>query len=105
MVQDAENSWQFDIFGFADATPGNTLAILTFHLVKRAGFSTDYQLDEVKLSRTLQAIEAGYRPENPYHNRCTLVAHPSYCMHPSTLGIIEMCASCIVHHGGVTHLY
>ncbi|KAA6429425.1 MAG: hypothetical protein FRX49_00819 [Trebouxia sp. A1-2] len=64
----AEMSWCFDIFGFTEATPGNTLAMLTFHLVKRAGFVQLYKLDEVKLCRILQAIEAGYQRDNPYHN-------------------------------------
>ncbi|DBA85163.1 hypothetical protein WJX79_004941 [Trebouxia sp. C0005] len=67
-LQKAEMSWCFDIFGFTEATPGNTLAMLTFHLVKRAGFVQLYKLDEVKLCRILQAIEAGYQRDNPYHN-------------------------------------
>ncbi len=68
-LQEAELSWCFDIFGFTEATPGNTLAMLTFHLVKRAGFVQLYKLDEVKLCRILQALEAGYQRDNPYHNR------------------------------------
>jgi hypothetical protein len=68
-LQEAELSWRFDIFGFTEATPGNTLAMLTFHLVKRAGFVQLYKLDEVKLCRILQALEAGYQSDNPYHNR------------------------------------
>ncbi len=43
--------------------------MLTFHLVKRAGFVQLYKLDEVKLCRVLQALEAGYQRDNPYHNR------------------------------------
>ena len=69
MLQEAELSWHFDIFGFTEATPGNTLAMLTFHLVKRAGFVQLYNFDEVKLCRVLQALEAGYQRDNPYHNR------------------------------------
>ncbi|DBA94754.1 TPA: hypothetical protein ACH3X1_002302 [Trebouxia sp. C0004] len=67
-LQEAEQSWRFDIFGFTEATPGNTLAMLTFHLVRRAGFVQLYKLDEVKLCRVLQALEAGYQRDNPYHN-------------------------------------
>ena len=69
LVQEAEHSWQFDIFGFADVTPGNTLAMLTFYFIKRVGFIQQYNLHEVKLCRMLQMIEAGYQSANPYHNR------------------------------------
>ena len=69
VAQDAENNWQFDIFGFADATPGQTLSMLTFHLYRQAGLIQDFNLDEQKLCRFLQKIESGYRAENPYHNR------------------------------------
>lgn len=70
-MQEAEHTWQFDIFGFTEQTrSGNTLAMLTFHLVRRAGFTTDYRLDETKLCRILRTLEAGYQAENPYHNRC-----------------------------------
>ena len=36
--------------------------------------ATEFQLKEVKMSQMMQAIEAGYWPDDPSHNRCTLVA-------------------------------
>ena len=73
MLQDAENNWQFDIFAFAEATPGTTLSLLTFHLLKQSGapISEGGHLNEAKLCRYLQRIEAGYST-NPYHNRYCL---------------------------------
>lgn len=74
-VQDAENNWQFDIFGFAEATKGTTLSLLFHHLMKQSGFIQEFHLDETKLCRYAQKIESGYDANNPYHNRlvpCTL---------------------------------
>ena len=64
--------------GLQEQTPGNTLAMLAFHLLKRAGFSSNWHLDEAKLCNTLAVIEAGYQSSNPYHNRykpCTHCKH------------------------------
>ncbi len=69
VIQDAESNWQFDIFAFAEATPGTTLSMLTFHLYKQAGLIRDFKLDPPKLCKFLQKIESGYSAENPYHNR------------------------------------
>ena len=67
--QDAENNWQFDIFAFADATPGHTLSLLGFHFYKTAGLIQHFQLDSDKLLNFMQKIESGYDMTNPYHNR------------------------------------
>jgi len=67
--QKAESSWQFDIFEFADATPGTTLSLLTFHLMKQAGVVRTLSIDEGKLCFYLKKVEKGYDPEHPYHNR------------------------------------
>ncbi len=64
-MQDAGNNWQFDIFGFAAATPGNTLSLLTFHFLKQSGGVDAGRVDEAKCVRFLQRIEAGYNPANP----------------------------------------
>ena len=69
VLQDAESNWQFDMFAFADATPGRTLSMLSFHLWKQAGLIKHYNMDEQKLCNFLQKIESGYSPDNPYHNR------------------------------------
>ena len=69
LLQDAENNWQFDIFGFAEATPGTTLSLLFYHLTKQSGIIQEFHLDEVKLCKYAQKIESGYDANNPYHNR------------------------------------
>ena len=76
MLQDAESNWQFDIFAFADATPGTTLSMLTWHLYKQAGLIRDFNLDEQKLCNFLQKIESGYSASNPYHNRKAPCSNP-----------------------------
>ena len=67
--QAAEKSWQFDIFAFADLTPGHTLSMLFYHLVKQTGLLQALTLDQVKLCNFLRKVEHGYDPNNPYHNR------------------------------------
>ncbi|DBA95437.1 TPA: putative 3',5'-cyclic phosphodiesterase pde-3, partial [Trebouxia sp. C0006] len=65
---DAESNWQFDIFAYAEATPGNSLSMLTFHLLKSTGLVQEFELNEPKLTACLRKIESGYDPANPYHN-------------------------------------
>ena len=74
-LQDAENNWQFDVFAFAEATPGVTLALLTFHFYKISGCISHFGLDPVKLWRYLQRVESGYQMQNPYHNRSVADPH------------------------------
>ena len=69
LLQDAERNWQFDIFQFADATPGETLSMLSYHMFKQSGLIEELHLDEHKMVCCLQRIEAGYDISNPYHNR------------------------------------
>ena len=68
-LQDAENNWAFDIFGFAAATPGYSLSLMCCHLVRRGGLITALALDEPKFCAYARRIEAGYDATNPYHNR------------------------------------
>ena len=68
LMQDAENSWAFDIFGFADATPGYSLSLLFCHLVQRSGLCKELHVDEPKLSNFARRIEKGCNAANPYHN-------------------------------------
>ena len=68
-MQDAENSWQFDIFAFARETPGYTLSLLAVYLHKQTGFISDFHLHEAIMSNYMHKIEAGYHVTNPYHNR------------------------------------
>lgn len=67
-LQDAEKSWQFNMFKFAEETNGNHLSVLTFHYIKSAGLCSRFNLNEAKLSRFLCRIERGYL-NNPYHSR------------------------------------
>ena len=69
LLQDAENNWQFDIFGFAEATKGATLSLLFCHFMKQSGIIQEFQLDGTKLCQYAQKIESGYDANNPYHNR------------------------------------
>lgn len=66
--QDAEKSWQFDMFAFAEETNGNHLSVLTFHYIKTGGLVSRFNLNEAKLSRFLCRVERGYL-NNPYHSR------------------------------------
>ena len=68
-AQDASTNWQFDIFALADATPGYTLSLLAFYVMKQSGLMQEYNLDEPKLQAYLRQIEQGYNPLLPYHNR------------------------------------
>ena len=68
-MQDAESNWAFDIFGFADATPGCSLSLLFCHLVKQSGLVQELMIEEAKLVKFARRIEKGYDSANPYHNR------------------------------------
>jgi hypothetical protein len=68
-LQTADSSWQFDVFAFAEATPGHTLSVLFIYLVKQSGVLDGLHLDEGKLCNFLQKMDCGYDPLTPYHNR------------------------------------
>lgn len=68
ILQEAERSWQFNMFAFAEETNNNHLSVLTFHLIKNSGLVSRFNLSEVKLSRFLCRVERGYL-NNPYHSR------------------------------------
>lgn len=82
LLQDAEHNWQFDVFAFAEATPGVTLSLLGFHFHRVAGFIQEFDLDATKLFSFLQRIEQGYVAANPYHNR---FAKRLWCQHATTV--------------------
>ena len=88
IAQEADNNWQFDIFGFAAATPGITLSLLTFYFLKQTGVIEQWDHDESKLCRYLQRVEAGYRPSNPYHNSVHVAA------------VVQM-THMLLRHGGI----
>lgn len=61
-------SWNFDIFLFDRLTNGNSLVMLTFHLLNLYGLVELFQLDMVKLRRFLVLVQDDYHSQNPYHN-------------------------------------
>ena len=94
-MQDAENNWQFDVFGFAEAFPGQTLSMLGFHFYKQSGLIKHYQMDDHKMCNYLQKIEAGYDSSTPYHNRypnAPLIR--TFCNSPSMLNKLADRTSC-----------
>ena len=118
LMQDAENSWAFDIFGFADATPGYSLSLLFCHLVKRSGLCRELLVDEAKLSKFARRIEKGYNAANPYHNSVHVASvvqmtHMLMCyggvMKTQAISLRQQMAtyfSALVHdfeHGGVNN--
>ncbi len=93
-MQAAEHSWQFDIFALADATPGHTLSLLYFHLVKQSGVLQACQMDEAKLCNFLQRMDNGYDPSVPYHNRCGTIIISLLCI---VSMIPSLCLRCLCH--------
>lgn len=78
-MQDAGSSWQFDIFAFAEETPGNTLSLLAMHCFQQSGVLQHYKLCERHFWRWVQRIEIGYVASNPYHNRQVSAAQAGTC--------------------------
>ncbi|DBB04745.1 TPA: putative 3',5'-cyclic phosphodiesterase pde-3 [Trebouxia sp. C0006] len=87
-LQDADNNWAFDIFGYSDATPGYSLSLLVWHFVKQAGLIKEMSIDEGKFCAFARKIEAGYNPTNPYHNSVHVAS------------VVQM-THMLMHHGGV----
>ncbi|KAL3130461.1 hypothetical protein ABBQ38_008282 [Trebouxia sp. C0009 RCD-2024] len=67
-LQDAGSNWQFDIFSFAEATPGHTLSLLAIHCMQQSGLAQHFQMILPNLWNWVQRIESGYDANNPYHN-------------------------------------
>lgn len=66
--QDATKQWQFDILGFAEATPGYTLSLMAFFILSSQGLIAEFNMDQAKLCLYLRRIEHGYDDRIPYHN-------------------------------------
>ncbi|KAK9853879.1 hypothetical protein WJX84_001089 [Apatococcus fuscideae] len=69
LLQEADKSWDFDIFSLADATAQRPLSTLGFFLITRSGLAKEHGLNEEKLANVLFTLEDGYLQTNPYHNR------------------------------------
>lgn len=65
----AENNWQIGVHAYAEAAPGKTVSLLTWHYYKHGGLFEAYTLDPDKLYRFAPRIEAGYSAPDLYHNR------------------------------------
>ena len=103
-MQDAESNWQFDVHAFAEAAPGKTLRLLTWHYFKQCGLIDAHHLDAEKLFEWLSRIEAGYSAANPYHNRQGVQSEvPSSKLHVPVTAVIlvEHWHSCIAVRAAV----
>ena len=69
-MQDAENSWAFDIFGFADATPGYSLSLLFCHLVQRSGLCKELLVDEGRAEQVCATNREGLQCCQPLSQQC-----------------------------------
>lgn len=92
--QDATKQWQFDILGFAEATPGHTLSLMGFYMLKSQGFVSEFNLDEAKLCMYLRRIEQGYDDNIPYHNWCALELHAAHILHTAAVYVTMSVQSC-----------
>ncbi|KAL3135615.1 hypothetical protein ABBQ38_006096 [Trebouxia sp. C0009 RCD-2024] len=90
LLKTAEDSWQFDIFAFAEATQGHTLSLLFFHLVKQSGLLQVLGFDIPRLCCYLRKMDAGYDPTNPYHNSIHVAS------------VVQM-THMLLCHGGIMH--
>lgn len=68
LLQGAGNSWEFDVWALDKSVPGKTLSYLGRYLLKNVGLTSNFRLNEAKLSAFLDAVEDSYL-SNPYHNR------------------------------------
>ena len=69
-LQDAQTNWAFDIFGFAEATPGYSLSLLYCHLLNQSGIQDEFPTMQIPtVVKYARRIEQGYNACNPYHNR------------------------------------
>ncbi|KAK9833209.1 hypothetical protein WJX74_010496 [Apatococcus lobatus] len=69
LLQDADTSWEFDVFALAESSSNRPLSTLGFFLITRSGLAKEQGLDEEKLASVLFTLEDGYQQNNPYHNR------------------------------------
>lgn len=77
MLEVAWSSWEFDALAFLEVTCGHPLRTLGMTLMRRHNLIEEFSLEEAKLESFLDAIEAGYPEDNPYHNR----AHAASVLH------------------------
>lgn len=77
ILNEAFQSWQFDVFTLADLTDNKPLSTLGMYLLERLGLVEEFALDTQKLEHFFVEIENGYDDANPYHNR----AHAASVMH------------------------
>ncbi|KAK9826226.1 hypothetical protein WJX74_001194 [Apatococcus lobatus] len=79
LLQEAADSWAFDIFQLAEQCHNRPLSSLGFYLIKGSGLISFFNLDEEKLACFLRGIEDGYI-DNPYHS-CTHAASVLQIIH------------------------
>ena len=64
----ALGDWGFDVYQLAETTAGGTLQFVTYEILKAYNLVNDSMYGTECLRPFLAMIEAGYRPENAYHN-------------------------------------
>ena len=62
------HKWDFDIFLLEKAAPNKSLEIITSHIFGVYNFYQTLNIDSVKFTSFIRAVQSGYHSENPYHN-------------------------------------
>lgn len=66
---DAADTWDFDVFAFAEATCMHPLVVGGLHLFQRMGLLDRVGVPRDRLANYLLAVERGYIGTNPFHNQ------------------------------------
>eukprot|EP00164_Ancoracysta_twista_P001437 GFYU01001873.1.p1 GENE.GFYU01001873.1~~GFYU01001873.1.p1 ORF type:complete len:963 (-),score=196.79 GFYU01001873.1:144-3032(-) len=117
-VMQTLNTWNFDIFEFADLCNSKPLFPLVYNIIRQFDIIENLNLDDTRLRRFLNAIEDSYVSENPYHNSVhgADVTHAMFWM-LTRRGIykwlsdmdvlISIISACIhdVHHDGLNNAF
>ena len=61
--------WDFDIFKFGARFNHSPLIVLSMHLLVHSGLFTKFSMNPEKFYNFITEIDAGYHPENAYHNQ------------------------------------
>jgi len=80
--------WEIDVLSLAELTDNRPLSTLALHLFEHHNLISAFQIDHLKLSNFLCAVERGYPEKNQYHNR----SHAASVLH---------FLHSILSHGGV----
>eukprot|EP01102_Stenamoeba_stenopodia_P011784 TRINITY_DN3640_c0_g1_i2.p1 TRINITY_DN3640_c0_g1~~TRINITY_DN3640_c0_g1_i2.p1 ORF type:complete len:378 (+),score=56.78 TRINITY_DN3640_c0_g1_i2:87-1220(+) len=111
------DSWNFNIFQFAETTKGRPLYFMGYSIFKRLEMISRWGIDDKCLRSFLTEIESGYVNENPYHNstHAADVTHAAYYFLLSGLSeqineleVLGLIVAAIIHdfqHPGFTNAF